>query len=715
MVAESIPARRRGRLLFTLLAAALATALAAPGTSIAAEEDEAAGTVSLVVAVSSTPIVNPGQPLSLGVTVSNDTDTSIAAGEIAVSVDSGVIESRSDLAAWIDEGAGDAGSIVGRTPSPSIPAGGTATITLTVPAEATLLTDSPAGVHRVSATLEGSDTEASGRTTLTYDDGTLGGAVDLALATPLTVPPQSRGLISADDLATWTDGFGLLSRQLDAVYGRPVAIAIDPMILASIRVLGDEAPESAIAWLERLASAPNEIFPLSYADADIAVQSQAGIPTPLVPSTFEDVLNPDRFSDPLPGGGATPEPTATPAPEDDGAEATVPTTEELVAWDYTRTDLVWPGAGTVALPDLDYFDRAGLTTAILGSANVEPVDGPTPNAASSLGGSTAVVTDAAVTAALQRAQEATNETDWAAANARLVAELGLIATEGRAPTVLGLFTRSTTPTPNRVEATLAIIDGMATNRPATLSQAIGAPPETRTFIDAGESTERVAAVSRLMSMGESLTEFSSALTNPVLLTAPESRSTLALLGVGWLSDTEGWNTAMSAHESSSRATLSSVQVLPSSQINVWASQTEIPVTVENTSPYDVAVVIDLNPSNPRLVVDDTVTASVGPKSRTVVKVPVEARIGNGDVILDTSLTSPTGVPIGTTVRIPANVQAEWEGIGAVVIASIVFIVFGLGVWRTIRRRRRERDAPDESATETDDAENDTPRVDTTDV
>ena len=38
--------------------------------------------------------------------------------------------------------------------------------------------------------------------------------------------------------------------------GRDVALGIDPMILASIRILGNVAPPSAIAWLERLETAP---------------------------------------------------------------------------------------------------------------------------------------------------------------------------------------------------------------------------------------------------------------------------------------------------------------------------------------------------------------------------------------------------------------------------------------------------------------------------
>jgi hypothetical protein len=76
------------------------------------------------------------------------------------------------------------------------------------------------------------------------------------------------------------------------VLDRPVAIAIDPMIIASIRVLGTSAPTSAVEWLNRLASAGNDIFPLGYADADPSLAVQAGAPAPLAPTSLEFATDP---------------------------------------------------------------------------------------------------------------------------------------------------------------------------------------------------------------------------------------------------------------------------------------------------------------------------------------------------------------------------------------------------------------------------------------
>ena len=72
-----------------------------------------------------------------------------------------------------------------------------------------------------------------------------GTPVSLAVLVPLTVRPTASGLIDAATLAGYTAPLGVLTRQLDAVYDTPAVIGLDPMIIASIRVLGTSAPQSA--------------------------------------------------------------------------------------------------------------------------------------------------------------------------------------------------------------------------------------------------------------------------------------------------------------------------------------------------------------------------------------------------------------------------------------------------------------------------------------
>src|SRR5690606_8396680 len=93
--------------------------------------------------------------------------------------------------------------------------------------------------------------------------------------------------------------------------GRDVTMAIDPMILASIRSLGTSAPESATSWLTRLAEGRNESFALEWSDANPVLSLQAGrevLSAPVVP--VDPTLFSPEGSDPVeaePGEPVVPE------------------------------------------------------------------------------------------------------------------------------------------------------------------------------------------------------------------------------------------------------------------------------------------------------------------------------------------------------------------------------------------------------------------------
>jgi len=273
--------------------------------------------------------------------------------------------------------------------------------------------------------------------------------------------------------------------------------------------------------------------------------------------------------------------------------------------------------------------------------------------------------------------------------------------------VLATFDRGDASQSARVSAVIDEIAGSGWSSLAGLSDAIGAPPESRTLVDEPESEGRLSAIGRMVETEARLAEFATVLTDESLITGPTRRQLLSLLDVAWLDDPDAWESEVGDWLAEQRATLGSVSVVPSSTINVVSTETGVPTTIENTLPYPVTVVVDVAPSNGRLIVEDQVEATVEPQSRSTVRVPVAAGVGNGEVSLAVSLTSTAGVPIGTTVTIPANVQADWEGLGAAILAVIVVLVFGIGLWRNIRRRRRARLAAGEGAAAGDaDAPND---------
>lgn len=669
---------------------------AAPGDQTG---DETTG-LSLRVSPTISTTMSLGEPVAVTVEIENATGESIAPGLVRLVRADGSIDDESELDEWLAADAQDTTGIAGATvpladgESRSLAAGGTTIVSFTVSGDAFSELDGSPVIGLGAELLVGDTVVAADTAAYANADVPATGSVAVALAAPLTTPTGSSaaGLIPADQLENWTSPTGLLTRQLDALAGRRVAIGLDPRIVASIRVLGTSAPATATAWLQRLANVPNEVFPLAYADADLAVQAQLGLPGLLTPTSFDDVLDSANFAteagaaDEGDAGAVAP---ATDEPvEPEPTPGAVPTTEELLAWPYTRTDLAWPADDTVASGNLAYFDTAGLTTALLAPANVEPVDGPA-SASANVDGSTALVADAGLTEPLRAASDASTDTEWREATGRLLAELALDAGTART-TMLATFDRGDAAQSARVSALIDEIAGSGWSSLAGLSDAIGAPPEPRMLIDEPETEARRAAVARLVETEAQLTEFATVLADERLITGPARREVLSLLDVAWLEDPAAWDAAVAGWLTSQRATLGAVSVVPSSTINVVSTETGVPTTIENTLPYAVTVVVDVAPSNGRLIVEDQVEQTVEPLSRATVRVPVAAGVGNGEVSLAVSLFSTTGVQIGQTVTIPANVQADWEGLGAAILAVIVVLVFGIGLWRNIRRRRRAR-------------------------
>ncbi|WP_430646805.1 DUF6049 family protein [Agromyces sp. GXS1127] len=713
MPAESTTPRRLRRLLANLSAGTATAALGlagavapfggptGPAPAFAAEPD---GGVRVSVAPADGTAVTAGAPVDVVVEIVNGGETAVEAGTLSLGIAASGLDDEDGLDDWTsDGGLPPSARTVFERDTAALPVGSVTTLRFTLPASATDATDPAIGL---AASLESGGADVAGAATavantLVADDDRPG----FALAYPLTVPADEGGLIPAERLESWTGPTGLLTRQLEAVSGKDVAVGLDLRIPLSIRVLGSSAPESAVAWLEALALMPNEVFPLAYADADLAAQSQAGLDAPLEPLGFADLVDPADFAEAQGTAGATTVP------------GQAPTDEELLAWDFTRTDLAWPADGTVASGDLDHFAAGGLTTAILAPGNVEPARAGA-NAAATIEGRGGVVADPRLQTPLRLAAAAQTDATWRSAASRLVAELaiGSGAGAGASTVLLGTFARSAGAEAERIADTLDALAGSRWSRTATLAEAVGAPPASRELVSLPEDDQRIENVQRLLGAEAAVEEFSDVLDDPALLTAPTRRDLLGLLAVGWLDLPTEWTDAIGRWLIDQRAITDSVVVVPTSSVLVVASETGIPITVENDLPYPVNVVLTVDPSNGRLLVEEPVEATVEGESRRTIQVPVAAGVGSGEVDLEVSIASPDGTPLGSIVEIPANVHADWEGVGATILAVLAVLVFGAGIVRTVLRRRRGRaDAGDPTdATDAADAADATPETDATD-
>ncbi len=194
------------------------------------------------------------------------------------------------------------------------------------------------------------------------------------------------------------------------------------------------------------------------------------------------------------------------------------------------------------------------------------------------------------------------------------------------------------------------------------------------------------------------------LDDPARLTGRERAEILALLAVSWRSNDADWTDAVTTHDTATTATLESVSIAATSPILMVSNQSSLPFTVRNEYGLPVTVVLQASSSSLKLNVDSSVTQVIPANSRGSVRVPVEARLGNGEVTVRLQLYSPQSAVIGESVLVPVTVRADWEGIGAAVLAVLVALLFVFGLIRTVRKRRAER----RSQVSTDSAATDAP-------
>ncbi len=499
--------------------------------------------------------------------------------------------------------------------------------------------------------------------------------VDVAIVVPLVLPAGTTGFADAEALAQYTSSQGLLTRELDAVINRPVAIAIDPAILVSIRLLGSSAPPSALAWLDRLESASNETFALAYADADITLATQAG--SDLVPRVrgLEFAIDPALFTAVQP----EPSPSATP----DVETPTLPTTESLLDWPHTLTDVAWPRENTVTSSDLPAMAASGYLTTILSSSNVSSGN-PVPFV--SIDGAKTLISNDAVSAALRAAVDARTDSDWEAALATLIS---VIAQQGGATsTVLATLDRSIPESSSRLADTLARL-GLASSISSTgLAEILATPPFEASLTDQAQPAEDVEAVGDLLAAEAEDAQFATVGEDPAAITGPGRFALLALLSNQWNYNADGRVIAMDDYLAASESLRSAVSVVKASGVDVYADRAALPIMVQNELSQTVTVYITVRPDTGLLAIGESrVMLEIEPNSQGRAPVPYQA-ISNGTVQVTISLESASGAPIGTPARAAINVRAGWETPVVVVIAALMVALFVVGLVRSILRRRK---------------------------
>jgi hypothetical protein len=519
--------------------------------------------------------------------------------------------------------------------------------------------------------------------------------VSLAMVVPLTLPTsaQGTGLIGADDLATDTAPTGVLTRQLAAVAGTSAVIAVDPMILVSIRVLGTAMPASARAWLAQLEALPNEKIPLAYADADPAVLARTsnGL-AELASLDFQFAVNASDFSAPV-----TASPTPTPSASPDGSPSPAPTTAtgptpapsnaDLVAAPgaYVATDIAWPAAGTVAQDQLAPLATAGYHRLLLSSSNVSS----STSARVELGSVEGLVSDDGLSALARDAVLTTGDAslqrfDTALAGAQAVAP-------GR--TVIVTLARGWSVSAGRLHELLLNAAGQSSAQLVGLSAVMSGPSVDAKLVPGTIPEDGADLLAPVLSTVPQEAAFATVAGDRAsAVTSPRRLELLSTMAVGWVESKTGWADRLRAYLASSAALLDSVKVVHGGGVLVTASSTNIPVTVTNALTVPITVDVSVLPSRNLLRVDkQAVQLRIEPSATGRVLVPAQA-LSTGTVTASIVLHSAgsPGVQIGSGDSITVDLRPSWEGIGTAIILVLLVLIFGGGITRQVLRRRRQR-------------------------
>jgi hypothetical protein len=525
-----------------------------------------------------------------------------------------------------------------------------------------------------------------------------GTPVSLAVLVPLTVRPTASGLIDATTLAGYTAPLGVLTRQLDAVYDTPAVIGLDPMIIASIRVLGTSAPPSAIDWLNRLKGASNEIFPLAYADADLTSLARVNALALQAPIGFDFAIDPGHFgaaatASPTPTASATSTPSPTPTPSSPVTPPLPTTTAQVLDWAYTLSNIAWPADDTVIPGDLAPLKDAGYRDVVLSSTNLSAAT----SGAVDLGSLQGIVADAGISSLVRGAVYETGSTAQEASLGRLNSALtGMEAlTPGR--TVVATLDRHWPLGSLNLDALFADLATQTSVRTVGLSTVLGgAHPGAQVVQEVEDATRLAQLRSVVIATGEEAA-FATAATVPNLVLEPRRLQLLSLLAVTWLRGTDDWSTEVGAFLTNSATLRDSVKIVGGSDLFVGAGHTNIPVTVSNALKYPVTVYVNVASTNSRLQVQkQNVALKVEPGSSNKAAIPVQA-LSDGKVVAAVTIVSVERVPLGAPDYVSIDLQPGWESVGTTVIVALLVLIFGGGIARNVYKRRKARVSPADAA------------------
>lgn len=471
---------------------------------------------------------------------------------------------------------------------------------------------------------------------------------------PLVLPQATDGMPTASELAELTASGGVLAQNLEAALSQNSTLAIDPRIIVATRALGDRAPASAVDLVNSLEFAPNAKFALQFGDADLALQAQLGLTTPLEPKGFSYLSG-------------------------------TSSTQDLAAFPYSLTGVAWPRQNSVTQKTLSFLADASYSTVLLDSRNVSLSAGT----AGALGTQRALSLNATLQEASAGMLTGVSAVNRSAATAALVAQLALINQSAGSAIAQnigldrgGASLRSVATVTNTIRA----LPWISLTDYATVNTQQG----SASIVEAALPEERLEAAHEALETEPAIDEYGAVLVHPVYLTQLQRMRMLQFFATGVGVGSPGYEEITVAYAERDRKTLNGVRVRTTSTTNLVGTSTRIPIQVSNDLPFSAAVSAKTVAANSSLTIEESETdlTTIEKRSSVNLTVPVQSRVSSGQSALIVTLFAGNGQQVDDAV-LPVTIRSSWEALALSILGVLVAAFFGFGIWRSLRTRRSQ--------------------------
>lgn len=693
--------------------------------------------VKLVVAPRDPVLSGASTEVQFSVLLENSGDRSLPDGSIQLSIGERIVEGSVSLAPTAEEPAAEESDDTSSGPAPTVDPVVIATesvaatagqslqeITITVQDEDLPFTSqTEAGVYSLFATYEPANTSRDDSVSafspiVWKGTNSASASINLTLIVPFVFSEEVLSMPTRPQLADAIPEFVSL---LDYATETSAIIAIDPRIIAAIRGYGAEAPESAIDFLRRLERSTLTSFLLQYGDADVAAQAALGNISLLEPTGFEfltrfgtwpiaetdDPVEPNDSAEPdnpaEPNGPAESDDTSgddstdTDADTDPDTETDqpdpisdydpvtgAPTLAALGAWP-NGVPAAWPAGGEASPSTIALMRSHGLDLAVLSSANVQLKGGPN----ATLQGKQAIVTDseldAAVAAALQNASNSERALGVAQATARLVMAADLGSTDdATGGIVLGIDRAGITSGVGAADLLRSLTEASIVRTVSIDAQ----EPGTATMRDLAPGEERTALLQAATENEAYVLEARSLLLHPEYLDSYQRMRLLTLFGTRYASADDAFLSVAKQFAERDGELHDGVQLVGTKLTQLVGGSSRIPIQLRNALPFDVVVNVTVSPLSAALSVPERHFPNIvlPEDSSDRILVPVDARVSSGQSALLLSVTSSDNEFTTSNDVLPISISTTVETIAISVLGAAALLLFGFGIWRSVRRR-----------------------------